>query len=121
MRGCAAPVIILLAIIVFGMIISPGDDRAKSFYRDACANQDDKMGRIITFWSTNGVIREFHGSDIEVDERMWGSLHKRERMSILIAAYCRIADTNGNGVIRAISARTGDEVRGSMVNGNYFD
>lgn len=120
MKGCLVPVAILLAIAVFGLVLS-NDEEPNELYTTACIDNKTQMNAIVASWTASGVIREFVGSNIEVNEHLWGTLSRRERISILVAAYCRTADPNGDGLTKAVSSRTGDDVRGYIINGNYFD
>lgn len=122
MKGCIVPIIVLAALALLGTCVgSDGTRQPNKLYIKACIEQKSQMNAIIAYWKATGVIREFVRSNVEVNEYHWGNLERKERLSILIASYCHSADEHGGGLTKAISSRTGEPVRGYVIDGNYFD
>jgi hypothetical protein len=122
MKGCIVPIVVIGALAILGKCVaSEGTRKKNELYTKACIEQKSQMNAIIAYWTASGVIKEFVHSNVEVNEFLWGNLERKQRLSILIASYCRSADEHGGGLTKAISSRTGEPVRGYVIDGNYFD
>lgn len=112
---------IFAGILVVGVLSTNPNFGKSDTGKKICANVPVN-NRVIEGWVRQRVIRkvttaEAHAT-VEVDTRRWSEISRDAKISIGVAAFCRVAGNNGRGM--AVIKGSLDEDLGSVVDGNWM-